>query len=243
MILGTIMVIMVLVVWVIFPAYMPRTLYRLIAPNLAETGVLPTRAALASLPNLTNGQDGAGATQASFGSVKPYTVYPDYFVSAADAVVANPQKGKPVRIVIPAIDVDAPVVEVSLDRFAVPGGAYYQWEVPEGYEAGWHDTSARLGQVGNTVLNGHHNVFGEIFRDLVDLEEGDEIILYDADTIFTYHVVEKEIVAERGEDLSIRLENSHWIEPTDDERITLITCWPYTNNTHRLVIVAKPGES
>ena len=30
--------------------------------------------------------------------------------------------------------------------------------------------------------------------------------------------------------------------PTTDERITLITCWPYTSNTHRLIIVAKPIE-
>lgn len=28
--------------------------------------------------------------------------------------------------------------------------------------------------------------------------------------------------------------------PTYDERITLITCWPYVSNTHRAVVVAEP---
>jgi sortase (surface protein transpeptidase) len=22
--------------------------------------------------------------------------------------------------------------------------------------------------------------------------------------------------------------------------VTLITCWPYTNNTHRVIVIAKP---
>jgi len=39
----------------------------------------------------------------------------------------------------------------------------------------------------------------------------------------------------------VRQENARWIAPTDDERLTLVTCWPYTNNTHRVVVVAKPG--
>ncbi|MEZ4645254.1 MAG: sortase [Chloroflexota bacterium] len=242
MVIGAIIVVAVVAIWVLAPSRMPRALYRLAEPYLGEeTAVIPTLAAAANIPVIVD--DEPGAARIPLTSIEPYTAYPDYFVSAADAVVENPHEGKPVRIVIPKIDVDAPVTEVTLDRFAVTGGAYYQWEVPEGYEAGWHNTSAKLGQIGNTVLNGHHNVFGEIFRDLEDLEEGDEIIIYDADRAYTYAVVEKEIFAERGETIATRLENSKWIEPTDDERITLITCWPYTNNTHRLVIMAKPIDS
>lgn len=25
-----------------------------------------------------------------------------------------------------------------------------------------------------------------------------------------------------------------------DERLTFVTCWPYTNNTHRVIVVAEP---
>jgi sortase (surface protein transpeptidase) len=24
--------------------------------------------------------------------------------------------------------------------------------------------------------------------------------------------------------------------------LTLVTCWPYTNNTHRVIVIAKPTE-
>jgi sortase A len=40
--------------------------------------------------------------------------------------------------------------------------------------------------------------------------------------------------------MEVRIANAKWIQPTSDERLTLVTCWPYTNNTHRLIIVARP---
>ena len=47
--------------------------------------------------------------------------------------------------------------------------------------------SALLGEPGNTILNGHNNVHGAIFRNLADLELGVEIVLYDANESYTYH--------------------------------------------------------
>ena len=40
----------------------------------------------------------------------------------------------------------------------------------------------------------------------------------------------------------VRLANARWIQPSEDERLTLITCWPYESNTHRLIIVALPAS-
>ena len=37
-----------------------------------------------------------------------------------------------------------------------------------------------------------------------------------------------------------RLQNARWIAATADERLTLVTCWPNTTNSHRLIIVAEP---
>jgi sortase A len=54
-------------------------------------------------------------------------------------------------------------------------------------------------------------------------------------------VSERHILPEKGQPLSVRLKNAAWIQPTTDERLTLVTCWPYTSNTHRLIIVARPG--
>ena len=48
------------------------------------------------------------------------------------------------------------------------------------------------------------------------------------------------LLEEKGMPEEVRRSNAQWIAPTDDERVTLVTCWPYTSNTHRLVIVAKP---
>lgn len=154
--------------------------------------------------------------------------------------------GQPSRIVIPAIGVDAPVRDVGLSSIydqADGPDPFYQWQVPQSYAAGWHHTSAPLGEPGNTVLNGHQNVFGEIFRDLQDLNVGDGIIMYDDEESHLYEVVQVEIFPERGQELETRQENARWIKPTADERLTLVTCWPYTDNSHRLVVVARPVDS
>jgi sortase A len=142
----------------------------------------------------------------------------------------------PTRIVIPSIQLDAPVETVGWHTVA----GVSQWDVPDTYTAGWLMTSAPLGKPGNTAITGHHNVGGEVFRNLVKLQPGDRMTLYANDQPFYYEVASRRILPERGQPDEVRRANARWIQPTDDERVTLITCWPYTSNTHRLVIVAKP---
>lgn len=167
---------------------------------------------------------------------------PAGLVSLNDAPRAS-LDNQPQRIVIPSIQVDAPVTDVSLTTVQSGTQPYYQWQVPANYEAGWHNTSAPLGQPGNTVLNGHHNIYGEVFGGLVDLEVGAEIIVYDKSEPHRYTVANVEILPERDQPLEVRKENASWIEPTTDERLTLVTCWPHTDNSHRLIVVAYPAES
>jgi sortase A len=50
------------------------------------------------------------------------------------------------------------------------------------------------------------------------------------------------VVRDKGEPEEKRLENARWIGPFPDERLTLVTCWPYTNNTHRVIVIAKPAH-
>jgi sortase A len=149
----------------------------------------------------------------------------------------------PTRLVISAIGLDAPVVEVGWESKEVNGQAVSSWIVPDTYAAGWHKTTAPPGQKGNTVLNGHHNIHGEVFRDLTELQAGDEIVVYAGETAYHYSVTELQILKEKGEPLEARMQNAQWIMPTEDERLTLVTCWPYTNNTHRLVVVGQPIRS
>ena len=149
---------------------------------------------------------------------------------------------QPERLVIPDLGVDAPIRAVSVALVEQNGRNVFQWQVPIGYEVGWHNTSAPLGQAGNTVWNGHNSIHGEVFRDLVDLEIGSEVILYDAERSYHYAVSVIELAPENDQPLSVRLENARLIETTLDERITLVSCWPYSSNSQRIMVIATPAH-
>ncbi len=150
--------------------------------------------------------------------------------------------GKSTRLEIAAIGLDAPIQTVGLIELEDNGRSYRQWQVPSDYAVGWHRSSAALGSPGNTVLNGHNNVHGAVFRDLVELDMGDEITVYEDGEAHRYQVAHREVLEEKGQPLDVRLSNAKWMLPTSDERLTLITCWPYTSATHRVIVVATPVE-
>jgi len=147
---------------------------------------------------------------------------------------------EPIRLVIPAIDLDVPVVPAKIRTIKFRGEKFQQWLAPEYYAAGWHTDSARLGAIGNTVLSGHHNVLGAVFGRLVDLQSGDIIQVYSHDHLFVYQITNRMIVPEKYQQMDTRMANLQWILPSQDERLTLITCWPDQSNTHRVIIVAAP---
>jgi LPXTG-site transpeptidase (sortase) family protein len=149
----------------------------------------------------------------------------------------------PNKLVIPKIQLEAPIDAVTYKSVELDGKTYEQWFAPDSQTVGWHETSAQLGVPGNTILNGHHNIFGEVFRDLSKLEVGDRIMIQSGERVFEYIVGTKLIVPERYQTIETRLENARWIQPSSDERITLVTCWPYESNTHRVIVVAVPVEA
>jgi len=149
----------------------------------------------------------------------------------------------PTRIVAPSIGLDAKIVPVGWNWVKRGGLRVAQWQVPK-HKVGWHNTSALPGLPGNTVLSGHRNIYTEVFRHLPKLEPGDEITLYAGDEAYVYIVAEKHIVKELGVPESVRAKNAKWIAPSDDVRLTLVTCAPYKapGNTHRVIVVARPGS-
>lgn len=190
------------------------------------------------LPFLGSSNEQVELAQAPAEATAPTGAAP---VEAAPVETAAPAEPEPpIRIVIPAIGLDAPVIPAKTRVMNSAGQKYRQWMVPNQFAAGWHKNTARLGEPGNTVINGHHNVYGEVFRGLVKLEEGGLIQIYSATKMYEYIVANKMILPEPYQELDMRMENARWILPSDDERITLITCWPYESNTHRLIIVARP---
>jgi LPXTG-site transpeptidase (sortase) family protein len=150
------------------------------------------------------------------------------------------EKNIPDRIVIPTIQLDAPVVVAGSRTVQVINETFDQWVAPNKFAGGWHGNTAFLGEKGNTVINGHHNEYGKVFGNLINLNPGETIYVYSGNKVYPYIISNKMILKEKNEDLQTRLSNASWIQPSNDERLTLITCWPPETNTHRLVIVAVP---
>ncbi len=139
-----------------------------------------------------------------------------YVQVAAPITVPTPSPGHPVRIRIPAINVDAPVV------------------LGDGWEqlkkgVGWHIGSGLPGQPGNVVLTAHNDIYGEIFRDLDKLRPGDKIYIHTAQQVYTYVVQETHIVEPTAVE---------WMAPTERPVTTLISCYPYLVDTQRIIVRA-----
>lgn len=148
----------------------------------------------------------------------------------------------PDRIVIPQIGLDAPVELSPQEWVKINGRTYLQWDAPKKFAAGWQEGSAEPGQVGNFILTGHHNIDGEVFGRLHELEKGDVIAIFSGDRLFGYYVTQVFLLEERDVSMAQREENAMWIRPTADERLTLVTCWPPESNTHRLIVIAAPAH-
>lgn len=145
----------------------------------------------------------------------------------------------PTRIVAESINLDAKVVEIGWKPVIEKGVPTSVWEVAD-YAAGWHKNSKLPGQGGNIVLSGHNNIKGEVFRYLDELKRDDIVTLYAGEQPYEYRVTDTFILKEEGEPEEVRRQNAGWMAPSNDERLTLVTCWPYTNNTYRLIVLASP---
>jgi sortase A len=132
------------------------------------------------------------------------------------------------RIVIPRIGVDSPVVEVGV----LPSG---EMDTPA-FAAGRLTFSAEAGEPGNVVIAGHDDLLGEVFRRLPELQPGDEFVLYRGPAAFRYRVESRTIVREEGASEAQRRENARWMAPTEDATATLISCYPYLVDTHRIIV-------
>ena len=123
-------------------------------------------------------------------------------------------------LVIDKINLKLPVVEgVTLAQLKVAVG-----HVPQ---------TPAIGDIGNAVIAGHRNyAYGSMFNRLGEIATGD-IITYTpkGGTAMTFKVFEvTEIVP--GDPIT-------FIQPTDESIITLYTCTPIRQATHRLLIRAR----
>ena len=196
------------------------------------TSVAATSEADISPPPVTTSAAAAAETA-------PMESLPDVTAPGSSVVDAPPAPVN--RLVAESIGLDTPVVEVGWQTVTQNAAEVNVWSVAE-FAAGWHKNSTLPGREGNIVFSGHHNIKGEVFRYIVDLEIGDSLTLYMGEQMFNYVIEDKFIVKDKGEPEEVRIANARWIGPFEDERVTMVTCWPYNNNTHRVIVIAKPIE-
>jgi LPXTG-site transpeptidase (sortase) family protein len=157
---------------------------------------------------------------------------------------ADAKRILPSRLVIPSIKVDTPVVELGWKTSKTASGSIFsEWDVAD-YAAGWHKNSSVPGEQGNVVMSGHNNILGSVFRELDQLKQGDKLEVFAGGTEYTYAVDEVLILPEKHASDQQRKTNVKYIQETTDDRLTLVSCWPRDDNTHRIVVIARPtGET
>jgi sortase A len=193
-----------------------RTLNQEVAAALRVETPTPTPLIMAVvLPGGHTPPDASGNTRPNEAEI-PEHLRPIY-QSLASLPVPTPGPQQAIRIQIPAIGVDAPVVQ---------GDGWEQ--LKKG--VGQHIPSANPGENGNVVLSGHNDVYGEIFRHLDRLQPGDQVILYTQQRAYTY-IVERTLIVEPT---AVEVMAS-----TGAPTLTLISCYPYLVDTHRIVVFAR----
>jgi sortase A len=137
--------------------------------------------------------------------------------SLANIPVPTAAPDQAVRIQIPSIDVDAPIVQ---------GDGWEQLKKGVGQYVGSPDP----GQDGNVVLSAHNDVYGEIFRYLDRLVPGDQVIIYTQQRQYLYVVDRTVLVKPTAVEV---------MASSGSPTVTLISCYPYLVDTQRIVVFAR----
>ena len=119
---------------------------------------------------------------------------------------------------IPKIDVYLPIYHGTTDEVLSKGAGHLQ------------NTSLPVGgESTHAIISAHTAYPGETFFDyLTDMEEGDEFYIHVLDRILKYEVDNISVILPTETD-SLRI-------TTGEDYVTLLTCTPYSINTHRLLV-------
>lgn len=192
-----------------------RELNQEVAAALEQPTLTPTPLVIAAvLPSGHTPPDAPGGAQPNEAEI-PEHLRP-LVQSLAAIPLPTPGPEQPIRIQIPAIGVDAPIVQ---------GDGWEQLKKGVGQNI----YSANPGQNGNLILSAHNDIFGEIFRHLDQLKPGDAIIVYTNQRSYTYLVTQWLVV----EPTQVEV-----MAPTSEPTATLISCYPYRVDDKRIVVKA-----
>jgi sortase A len=193
-----------------------RDLNEEVASALIQETLTPTPLVMAVvLPSGHTPPDAQGNTRPNIDEI-PAHLQP-MVQSLANLPVPTPAPDQAIRIQIPALDIDAPVVQ---------GDGFEQLKKGVGQNIG----SANPGQNGNVVLSAHNDVYGELFRYLDKLVPGDQVVVYTQQRQYVYVVDRTAIVEPTAVEV---------MASTGSPTVTLISCYPYLVNKERIVVFAR----
>lgn len=110
-------------------------------------------------------------------------------------------------------------------------------------EVGYYALTPKIGSGGNSVMIGH--VYpGRVFNDLLDIQVGEVIRVTDEYYNEHYYMVEeiRRFPYEVGTEED-RILGFDYMYDNSEERITLVTCYPEYEWTHRFVVRAVPIDA
>jgi sortase A len=193
-----------------------RTLNTEVVAALNPETAVPTPLVMAVvLPSGHTPPDAQGNTKPNEAEIPSHLLPMVQSLSNIPVPTAAPDQA--VRIQIPALNVDAPVVQ---------GDGWEQLKKGVGQYIG----SSPPGRDGNLVLSAHNDVYGELFRYLDRLVPGDQIIVYTQQRQYVY-VVDRTVLVEPT---AVEV-----MAPTSSPTVTLISCYPYLVNDQRIVVFAR----
>jgi sortase A len=215
----------------------PSTVSGALVPNNAQTPTanVATRAAQPVATTAAGPDRAIIAAQSPATTATPTTSEP----TAAVTPTPKPKMPLPTHIQIPSIGVDSDIIEVGVSPTVVDGQELLTWDVAP-YAVGHDFSSASPGEGENVVLSGHDDWQGEVFKNLYKIKQGAEIDVQAGNRTVKYRVDDILLLPEVGQPLEKRLENAKFIGTTGDERLTLVTCWPYGVDDHRVIVIAHP---
>jgi sortase A len=187
-----------------------------VASALIQETLTPTPLVMAVvLPSGHIPPDAQGNTRPNIEEIPPHLQ--PMVQSLANLPVPTAAPDQAIRIQIPAIEIDAPVVQ---------GDGWEQLKKGVGQNVG----SANPGQNGNVVLSAHNDVYGELFRYLDKLAPGDQVILYTQQRQYVYVVDRTAVVEPTAVEV---------MASTGSPSVTLISCFPYLVDKQRIVVFAR----
>ncbi len=153
-----------------------------------------------------------------------YSEVPAHLIARVESEWVRPVINRPPRtretalgLTIPRLGLDGTIVQ-GVDWEALRQGV---GQVPNGVNPG--------DDFGNVVLAAHNDIYGSLFRDLDQLQIGDQFQVQTETQVHTYVVTET---------LIVRPNDVYVMENREGATVTLISCYPYQVNDQRYIVYA-----